>query len=104
MMIISIVCGLLMISGLFVVLCAVLSLMSGSSLYEVGSMLVLAAILLAGSFCLQIVLKKIPSSIDNEKANSLTIRGNHQALDEHGFHFDPWRDEWYGFGPWWKKW
>ena len=103
-MIISIVCGLLMISGLFVVLCAVLSLMFGASLYEVGSMLVLAAILLAGSFCLQIVLKKIPSSIDNEKANSLTIRGNHQALDKHGIHFDPWRDEWYGFGPWWKKW
>ena len=91
-MIISIVCGLLMISGLFVVLCAVLSLMFGASLYEVGSMLVLAAILLAGSFCLQIVLKKTPSSIDNEKANSLTILSNHQALGEHGIHFDPWRD------------
>ncbi len=65
MMIISIVCGLLMISGLFVVLCAVLSLMFGASLYEVGSMLVLAAILLAGSFCLQITLNKRKVSVEH---------------------------------------
>ena len=32
-------------------------------------------------------------------------KNTEQTLDlKEGTMFDPWKDEWYGIGPWWKKW
>ena len=66
------------------------------------SMLALASVLAVIAAGLQWLLQVIPQCDEQKYPGPNKPR---EVPDQkQNIHFDPWTDEWYGTGPWWKKW
>ena len=109
MTILSVISGLLMIFGLMVILLTICAFITEMSWHNIASMLLLATVLFSGSMVILYIQSLFASKV---KEKHFTNCDNHsrevvpkkQLKQIHGIQFNPWIDEWYGEGPWWKKW
>ena len=109
MTILSVISGLLMICGLIVILLTICAFITGMSWHNIASMLLLATVLFSGSMVILYIQSLFTSRV---KEKHFTNCDNHsrevvpkkQLKQIQGIQFNPWTDEWYGKGPWWKKW
>ena len=109
MTILSVISGLLMICGVMVKLLTLCAFITGMSWHNIVSMLLLAIVLFSGSMLILYIQSLFTSRV---KEKHFTNRDNHsgkvmpknQLKQIQEIQFNPWTDEWYGEGPWWKKW
>ena len=104
MMLLSVASGLFLVAGVLVIVLAIIATLTGAAMHNIASMMFLAATSLIGSACLQYALSLISSNDSNKKHNTSTEKNDCQTTNVQHMNFDPWTDEWYGKGPWWKKW
>ena len=96
------IAGLLMIGTAIVLGLAGIAVLTGITTHNLLSMLALASVLAVIAAGLQWLLRVIPQRDERntpEPNNPYVVPDQKQNI-----HFDPWTDEWYGAGPWWKKW
>ena len=98
-----------MICGLIVILLTLCAFITGMSWHNIASMLLLAAVLFSGSMLILYIQSLFTTRIkdihlNNRDSHSREVIPNNQLKQIQGIQFNPWTDEWYGKGPWWKKW
>ena len=94
--------GILMTAVALVIVLAVIAVFIGITTHNLLSMLALASVLAVIAAGLQWLLQVIPQCDEQKYPGPNNPR---EVLDQkQNIHFDPWTDEWYGTGPWWKKW
>ena len=102
--ILGMIAGLGMAGAVIVLILAVIALFTGITTHNLLSMLALAGVLVAIASVLQWLLQKFSSDIREKHIYSGPNNQQDVPDGKQNIHFDPWLDEWYGSGPWWKKW
>ena len=96
------IAGLLMIGTASVLGLAGIAVLTGITSHNLLSLLALAGVLAVIAAGLQWLLRVIPQCDEQKYPGPNNPR---EVPDQkQNIHFDPWTDEWYGTGPWWKKW
>ena len=96
--------GLLMTATAIIFALAFIAVFTGITTHNLLSMLALAGILGLTAAGLQWLLQSVPQCDEERPGNSVPNNQCAVADKKQSVLFDPWTDEWYGSGPWWKKW
>lgn len=100
----SIIAGLLITGAVIVLGLVIIAVFIGIEFHNLLSMIALAGVLAMSGVALDWLLQfcKHP----DEKEQIVSGPNNHQEFpgEKNTNGFNPWTDEWYGSGPWWKKW
>ena len=96
--------GLLMTAAVIIFGLAFIAVFTGITTHNLLSMLVLAGTLALTAAGLQWLLQSVPQFDEERPGNSVLNNQGAVADKKLRVLFDPWTDEWYGSGPWWKKW
>ena len=96
--------GLLMTAAAIIFGLAFIAVFTGITTHNLLSMLALAGILGLTAAGLQWLLQSVLQCDEERPENTVPIDQGAAANKKQSVLFDPWTDEWYGSGPWWKKW
>ena len=96
--------GLLMTATAIIFALAFIAVFTGITTHNLLSMLALAGTLALTAAGLQWLLQSVPQCDEERPENTVPIDQGAAANKKQSVLFDPWTDEWYGSGPWWKKW
>ena len=102
--ILAMIAGLAMVGAVIVLGLSAVAVFTGITTHNLLSMLAMAGVLAAIATCLQWLLRQFSSGSRENQTNP--GMNSHRAVPDRkqNIQFDPWTDEWYGSGPWWKKW
>ena len=96
--------GVLMTAAAIIFGLAFIAVFTGITTHNLLSMLALAGTLALTAAGLQWLLQSVPQCDEERPGNSVLNNQGAVADKKQSVLFDPWADEWYGSGPWWKKW
>lgn len=102
--ILGMIAGLGMVGSVIILILAVIAVFAGITTHNLLSMLALAGAFGATASVLQWLLRKFSFDIREKHIYSEPNNQQNVPNGKQNIHFDPWMDEWYGSGPWWKKW
>ena len=96
--------GILMTAAALVIVLAVIAVFTGITTHNLLSMLALAGTFALIAFGIQWIVQLKPQRDGENQRNQGANDQPAVSKEKPGIQFDPWTDEWYGSGPWWKKW